>query len=125
MEASIQKNDRPVSLTILCILSMFGNALGLLFFITIALAAGFVDTIIDSYELDEFLNQGAEKLVPQMVSMALSLSGAILMLNLKKTGFYIYLAGQLVWIVFHHDMSNIIFAGLFIILYAIHLKHLE
>ncbi len=77
-----QKPARPTSLTILCILSFVGAMVMLL---------GYINSYFDykgmnAHFADSFLIMALFKLV--------MLAGVVLMWNLRKTGLYLYLAGQ-------------------------------
>lgn len=119
-----EKQVRPTSLTILGVLSLIGNSVLILSFIVILLAAGIVDLSIEFDELNEFLQQGYDKIIPQLIAVSLSFAGVILMLKLKKVGFYIYAGGQVIWTIYQHGTFDLISTGIFVALYAIHFKYL-
>jgi hypothetical protein len=56
---------------------------------------------------------------------AASLYGAIMMWNLKKIGFYVYLAAQILIVVFGWSILALVFAVLFVVLYGLNFKYLE
>tara|TARA_R110001583_G_scaffold16737_3_gene68481 strand:- start:24035 stop:24538 length:504 start_codon:yes stop_codon:yes gene_type:complete len=86
------------------------------------------------------LEKTAENLVPMTAANILfalfSLLGVFLMFKLKKNGFYLYSVVNLFWMLvpiyfigIEMGMMTLVFAGsitvLFIILYAVNLKHME
>ena len=96
---------------------------------------GFVKQIMGSVEEDmnpDFLRKMA---IFQFISNLFTLSGAILMWNLRKTGFYFYVAGIIVAVVAPFAMGRLVgaigatligFVGIiFIVMYAVNLKQMN
>jgi hypothetical protein len=128
---------RPNMLTILCILTFIGSGMQLFSSLVIA---GFYDMFVQVAQefAEKFKMPGIELLrevkpVFFLVSAILyagSVTGAILMMRLKKTGFHVYTIFQILLIIapmyFMHQSSpgtfEILFTGLFIFLYSMNLK---
>jgi hypothetical protein len=98
-------------------------------------APDFVKQIIGSVEEDmnpDFLRKLA---IFEFISNLLTLSGAILMWNLRKIGFYLYIVGIIVWAAAPLVMGKLVgaigasiigFIGfVFIVMYAVNLKYMN
>ncbi|MDP1623987.1 MAG: hypothetical protein Q8M08_16810 [Bacteroidales bacterium] len=134
------KPQRPMMLTILCILTFIGSGMNLFSSLFIA---GFYDTYIEIVQVftEKFQLEGMETLLDAkpmffMVSAifyAGSLAGALFMYRLKKKGFHFYTVFQILLILapmyFMHLQSpgipELLFTGLFILLYSRHLKFMS
>lgn len=126
-EIKEEVKKRPVFLTVLCILTFIGSGLGLLFGLLALVAAGYIQGIIDSIPGMTELGAGVGifNLVLAVILSAASLYGAILMWQLKKIGFFLYVAAQVIMLITGFSILSLIFTALFIVLYALNLKHLE
>jgi hypothetical protein len=151
---------RNTFLTVICILSFIGSGWGIIKAVRSYLTAdtvaamvggamkdtenqidqqsnvpGFVKQIIGSVEEDmtpDFLRKMA---IFEFISNLLTLSGAILMWNLKKTGFYMYIIGMAVLVAAPLLMGKLVgaigasfigFIGvIFIVMYAVNLKYMN
>lgn len=131
------KPKRPTLLTVLCILTFISSGLNIFSGLFIA---GFYDAfVVVAGELAKKLNFPGIDLLLEMKPLYFlvtallyigSLSGAILMMRLKKIGFHVYAVFQILLILaqmyFLHlpspDFFEIIFSGLFILLYSMNLK---
>lgn len=127
----------PQMLNVLTILTYIGCGLGLLGILLGFLGVGLLSSLGSSSA------QGAEiastvskyatiSLVLSLVGIALCFFGAMKMRNLQKVGFYLYVAGQLVPIIFTFATAGVSFGVMgviiplvFIILYATQLKFLK
>ena len=127
----------PQMLNVLTILTYIGCGLGLLGILLGFLGVGLLSSLGSSSA------QGAEiastvskyatiSLVLSLVGIALCFFGAMKMRNLQKVGFYLYVAGQLVPIIFTFATAGVSFGVVgviiplvFIILYATQLKFLK
>lgn len=97
---------RPVFLTVLCILTFVGGGLGLIwsFFMWIWLSAaeGFMEAFAnvgsDPIEDEAFRMMHWLKflMISYVIGNALCITGAIVMMFMRKIGFYIYIVGQLI-----------------------------
>ena len=156
---SVHPQDRPTLLTVLCILSFIGSGFGVLANLTAIIAAPVLDFFQDSTfnatfsQLgdnagDEFIKQALDMallvmdnflaiVLSKFILYVLSLVGAIMMFQMKKIGFYLYIVAQvgflfigpffLGWniIVGSAMFFSAFFSVLFIALYSINLKHMS
>lgn len=154
------ENVRPTFLTVLCILTFIGSGWsiysGITNYYTADVSYGIVNEQFDKVQEELDNQEGAESVgklfqsigdsmspekikdngIATAITSIITLIGAILMWGLRKTGFYVYVAGALAAIIapisifggFAGAMASggAAFAGiLFIILYALNLKHLR
>ena len=127
----------PQMLNILTILTYIGCGLGLLGillgFLGVGLLSSFAPKSTQGVDVASAVSKYATiSLVLSLVGIALCFFGAIKMRNLQKVGFYIYIAGQLVPIIFTFATAGVSFGVIgviiplvFIILYATQLKFLK
>ncbi len=145
-----QSNEmkRPAFLTVLCILTWVGSGLGLIGGI---MSLGASSTVSDLGALsgDSAVGAVADSIATMnyvnLICVILCILGSVMMWQMKKTGFYIYVLGELAPLV----MSFIIvgelasmagpFAGMaaagafigalfpiaFVVMYAVNLKHMK
>lgn len=131
---------RPSLLTVLCILSFIGSGMNL--FSSFIIAA-FYDSYTEIMRMfiDKWHFSGMEAMLEARPAFFLwsgifyagSLYGAILMFRLKKTGFHVYTIAQILLILapmyFLHLTSpgifELLFTGLFVLLYGINLKFMR
>jgi hypothetical protein len=128
---------RPTLLTVLCILTFIGSGMNLF-------SSMFIATFYDSYTeivrmfAEKFDLSGIEAMLEAKPAFFLvtglfyagSLSGAVLMFRLKKTGFHVYTVCQILLILapmyFLHlpspGLFEMLFSGIFVLLYGINLK---
>ncbi len=134
------KPIRPNLLTVLCILTFIGSGMNMVSSLVIA---GFYDTFTEVVLLfsEKFKLPGIDVLLESkpiffLVSGLLyagSLVGAFLMFQLKKAGFHVYAIFQILLILapmyFMHlsgpGILDIIFSGIFILLYSSNLKSMH
>lgn len=134
------KPQRPTLLTVLCILTFIGSGMNLFSSLFIA---GFYDLFVEvAREIAEkFKLPGIDMLLETKPIFFLvtglfyagSLTGAVLMMRLKKAGFHVYTIFQILLILapmyFMHVASpgipELLFAGLFILLYSMNLKSMS
>lgn len=134
------KPKRPNLLTVLCILTFIGSGMNMISSLVIA---GFYDTFKEVVLLfsEKFQLPGIDVLLESkpiffLVSGLLyagSLGGAFLMFQLKKTGFHVYTIFQILLILapmyFMHlsgpGILDLIFSGIFILLYSANLKSMH
>ena len=150
-----QPQQRPVFLTVLCILTWVGSGIGFL-----GGLVGFFTNQAENYK--EIINTpGAEDIMGTMASYeeylfwtnlsngigilvaALCIFGAVFMYQLKKNGFYIYLGGcvlstaisflamshlmpsGLAWVGYITVILSTLVSVAFIIMYGVNLKHMK
>jgi hypothetical protein len=131
---------RPTLLTVLCILTFISSGMNLFSGLVIA---GFYDVFVEIAQefaqkfnipgIDLLLETSPLFFLVTAIFYAGSLSGAILMMQLKKIGFHVYTIFQILLILapmyFMHLPSpgfpELIFSGLFIFLYSTNLKFMS
>jgi hypothetical protein len=132
--------QRPTLLTVLCILTFIGSGMNLFSSLFIA---GFYDVFVEIVQkfaekfklpgMDTLLEMKPMFFIVSGIFYAGSLVGAILMMRLKKAGFHVYTIFQILLILtpmyFMHLTSpgipELMFSGLFIILYGTNLKFMS
>ncbi len=124
------ENKRPVFLTVLCILTFIGSGLGLLSSLLMIAGVGALSSYLGSF--GGIAAGGTAYFGVSALLAAGSLFGAIMMWKLKKTGFYLYVAANIiaailpmVWLGSAFAILGFIWPVIFIVLYAINLKHLK
>jgi hypothetical protein len=131
---------RPVMLTVLCILTFIGSGMnfmsGLLFFAFYDVFLSVLGNLAKTMNLPgmEILQEAKPSFfLFSAFFYALSFAGALLMFNLKKTGFHLYTIAQILLIVATMyflklpgpSILDVILSGIFIVLYGIHLKFMK
>lgn len=128
---------RPVLLMVLCILTFIGS--GMNFISSIFIAVFFepftrlADEVVKSFNLpgiDLLKNSSPGFFAFTAVIFASAFAGAMMMWRLRKTGFHIYTISQILLILapiyFNHQpgpsIQDIIFSGIFVVLYSTNLK---
>ncbi len=127
----------PQMLNVLTILTYIGCGLGLLLILLGFLGVGLLSSLTpksaEGAEITSTVSKYATiSLVLSLVGIALCFFGAMKMRNLLKVGFYIYVAGQLVPMIFTFATAGVSFGVMavivplvFIVLYATQLKYLK
>jgi len=119
-------NQRPTFLTVLCILTFIGSGLGVLFSLLGVLGVGATGSFLSSYTgTTVSASSGMLKPILILLFSAASIYGALMMWNLKRIGFYIYVAAQILIVAFGFTWVGLFFSVLFIFLYGLNLKHLQ
>jgi hypothetical protein len=131
------KQQRPTLLTVLCILTFIGSGMNLFSSLIIA---GFYELFMEIVqEFGQKFNFPGTELLLEMkpafflvnaIFYAGSLVGAIFMMQLKKTGFHIYTIAQVLLLLAPMYFLNLsapglpelLFTGIFVLLYGMHLK---
>ena len=116
-------NQRPTFLTVLCILTFIATGLGLLFGIIGLVAAGAIESF--AKYLPVGVDGGLFKAIITLVLVAASLYGAIQMWKLKKLGFYIYAAANVILLIMSFGIFSLIITAAFIVMYYLNLKVME
>lgn len=148
---------RPTFLTVLCILTFIGSALGIIGAIwgyftaqaASAMMSGFESGMEGNAMGEAMMNnpmmaeakRALDNAMPTMIigviCSILCLFGALQMWKLKKTGFYIYTAGELIQPIAGFILGGggliggmgatigLVFAIVWVVLYALNLKHLK
>jgi len=126
VQEQVQEKKRPVFLTVLCILTFIGSGLGVLFGLLAIIAAGAIEGLLES--IPGMQSLGGSSMLLLIVSVLLSaasLFGAIMMWQLKKMGYFIYAAAQIITLIIGFTVAGLVFTLLFLILYFLNFKHLE
>jgi hypothetical protein len=159
------KPQRPTFLTVLCILTFIGSAWGIINGVSNYMNADVASSVVGE-AMDEAKDEikeeasGTESKIAEKVfsgvsdildpakmrknalfqigANVLTLLGALLMFQLKKTGFWVYLVGTVLAIlapIIVYGATNLLSLGmtmiygffgvLFVVLYAVNLKHLR
>ena len=121
----VEVKKRPAFLTVLCILTFIGSGLSLLMYVLLVAAAGFIASYMESLGMGGMIGEESWKVIVVLIAAAASLYGAIMMWKLKKLGFYIYIAAQIIALALGFSVMGLIFTALFIILYFLNFKHME
>lgn len=116
---------RPTFLTVLCILTFIGSSLGIIFSILGIVGVGAMDNLASNFAGASVESAGTGKLIGTAVFNALSLTGAILMWKLKKIGFFAYVLAQALIVIFGWSIMTLVFAVIFVVLYALNYKALQ
>ena len=134
------KPKRPTLLSVLCILTFIGSGINLFSSLIISL---FYDQFLQVIaSINETLQIPGIEMIEEAkaiffavsaVIYAGSIVGAIMMWNLKKTGFHIYSIFQILLVIspmyFFHlqypSFVDVLLSGIFVILYSTNLKHMS
>ena len=127
-------------LLVLCILTFIGSGMSFLSFALFGLFNSFFHVVAE-VAAEKFDLPGMELLVEAPPSYFLinallfagSISGAVMMLALRKAGFHVYTISQILLLIAPMyflklpgpSMVDLVISGIFIILYSTQLKHLK
>ncbi|MCF8227476.1 MAG: hypothetical protein K9G58_04250 [Bacteroidales bacterium] len=133
-----QPRKRPELLTILCILTFIGSGLGTFSNLVLSLSYEMMQQMASSGELsfpgmDVYFAVPRSYYVGSFFFMLGSLLGAIQMWKLRRIGFHIYTVSQILLLVlpslyaqnFPYPYLNVLITAVFILLYAMNLKHMS
>jgi hypothetical protein len=125
---------RPTFLTVLCILTFIGSGLSTVLYLIAVIAFGAISGVLDSVPgFGAMGDAGLAIFAVFFVLAFLSLFGAIMMWKLKKTGFYLYTAANIIALI----LPFVLFSGVpvnifgiiitvgFIAMYAANLKAMK
>ena len=135
-----EKPKRPNLVTVLCILSFIGS--GMNFFSSIVIAAFYdsfteiAKTLAEKFSLpgiDVILESPPAFFFTSGLLYAGSFAGALLMWNLRKIGFHVYTIAQILLVLAPMyflklpgpSLFDIIFSGMFVLLYSVNLKNMH
>ena len=119
----VEAKQRPAFLTVLCILTYIGSGLGVLFSLLGIFGVGAMNSFMSNFA-GVSANAGIMKPILILLFSGASIYGAVMMWGLKKMGFYLYVAAQVLILVFSFGWIGLFFTALFILLYGLNLKHL-
>jgi len=147
INATAEAKKIPGFLKVLCILSFVGIGFSVIFGIwdiisfqaqidSLKMLAGFTGELGSS--IDSLIKWGIVDYIITIVSALVCLAGVLMMWKLKKTGFYIYLVGEIAPAIASFALLGgfgalgtfamiigLIFPIAFIIMYALNLKHMS
>jgi hypothetical protein len=137
----VDNRKRPVSLTILCILTFISSGFSMIGCMIIPFASDLMIMLVkQSPDLEQqaiddavmVLNAGGKYYFLMFIVTALSFIGAIFMWNLKRNGFHFYTIGNIlifflpiVWLGLPFNSVGALFAFMFVGFYALHLKYMR
>ena len=131
---------RPVLLTVLCTLTFIGSGMNLIsgllvsvFFDTFTSLMTALSKSMSLPGMDLLLEARPSFFLFNSFCYGLSLTGAWMMVNLKKTGFHLYTIAQILLILAPMyflkmpgpSVFDLILSGIFVILYALQLKYMS
>jgi hypothetical protein len=134
------KPKRPTLLTVLCILTFIGS--GMNFFSSLMISLFYDQFTVVAESINKSLRMPGLEMILEgrpaffafsALIFAGSALGAILMWNLKKAGFHVYTIFQIILVIspmFFFNLprpsfQDMIFPGIFIILYSTNLKYMS
>jgi len=144
-----ETKKRPTFLTVLCILSFVGIGIGFISALYSLLTFSATTEIINTYGsamenspfggmVDTLAKWGQTLYTIQMVANLICLAGVLMMWNLKKTGYFVYIVGEIAPAIASFALmggygplgtlamvSGLIFPVAFIIMYGLNLKHMK
>lgn len=117
---------RPGFLTVLCVLSYINNIFWLLLFFIIILSNGAIGEYLASVPvLSKFAEISKGIIGLNIFFQAMTLFSVILIWQLRKIGFYLYVFAQIVLVIITFNPLILIFTVLFIVLYLLNFKKLN
>jgi hypothetical protein len=140
IEQSPGNKKRPVLLSVLCVLTFISTGISILSSLVIPMLS---DVMIELFKMPQFAadaNPEAIKVIQAgwgyymivLLLASVSLTGAIMMWNLRKNGFHFYTIANILlfylpvlWFGFPFNILAAFFPAAFIALYAIHLKYMR
>ena len=133
-----EPQKRPDLLTVLCILTFIGSGLSFFSYFMFSLSFDSISTVLSESEIDL---PGIEMIMNTPISFyysgtllfGVSLYGAIKMWNLKKVGFHLYTASQILLVIlqtiylsnYGFPYLSVFITAIFIYLYARNLKFMS
>ncbi|MDF2438570.1 MAG: hypothetical protein K0Q95_2946 [Bacteroidota bacterium] len=137
----VQSQKRPVSLSILCIMTFISSGFSLIGCMIIPFASDLMIMLVkqspdlEPQAIDDaimVLSAGGKYYLLMFIVTALSFTGAILMWNLKKNGFHFYTIANILifyipimWLGLPFNAVGGLFALMFVGFYALHLKYMH
>lgn len=123
-DVQVEVKKRPEFLSVLCILTFIGSGLGVLFSLLGVLGIGALAGFAEKFGAPAEAGFAIKPILIVVFSAA-SIYGAIMMWKLKKIGFYVYVAAQILIVAFGWSIMALVFAVLFVVLYGLNFKYLE
>jgi hypothetical protein len=137
LDNNASTGQRPVFLTVLCILSFIASGIGIIGVLTLTLFAGAVEVGVSAAaengaDVSEVSTGGMWiYLILALGLIVVSLVGVIKMWKLKKQGFMLYTGAAIAGIIIEvilgagFNFVSVLFTGAFIAMYAANLKHMN
>lgn len=133
-----EPQKRPDLLTVLCVLSFIGSGLSFFSYFMFSLSFDSISTVLTESEIDlpgmdMILNTPISFYYSGTLLFGVSLYGAIKMWNLKKVGFHLYTASQILLIILQTIYLNqygfpylsVFITAIYIFLYARNLAYMS
>ena len=142
-----REGERPTFLTILCILTWVGSGFAFFYGLIQLWSYAFISVAMKSIQANDVVSFGYLfwSAIAGIIGSILCVFGAIMMFKLKKTGFFIYLLGQIIPMTagiysalimssgmglggntyFFIIIATMIFPIAFIIMYGVNLKYMN
>jgi hypothetical protein len=132
--------QRPLLLTVLCILTFISTGISILSSLTIPLLS---DVTVELLKMPQFASEANPEVIKViqagwgyymiiLLLSSVSLTGAIMMWNLRKNGFHFYTISNILlfylpilWFGFPFSILSAFFPAAFIALYGMHLKYMS
>ena len=119
-EQNVQTNQRPVFLTVLCILTFIATGLMLLFGLIGLVGLSALESLSQYMPVDA--DEGIIRSIITLVLVAASLYGAIQMWKLQKLGFYIYAGANVIMLVIGFSIFGLVITAAFLVMYYLNFK---
>ncbi len=132
-----EPQKRPDILTVLCVLTFIGSGLSFFSYFMFSLSYDSILSVLSESEIDlpgidMILNTPISFYYSGTLLFGVSLYGAIKMWNLKKVGFHLYTASQILLIIlqtiylkqYGFPYLSVFITAVFILLYSRNLKHM-
>lgn len=131
---------RPVSLTVVCICTFIYTGTTILMSLLVPVLS---DALVEVMSMPQFANERNPEVIRIiqagwgyylliLLVTSVSLTGALMMWNLRKNGFHLYTIANIIllylpviWFDFSLNIAEVFFTGIFIAYYAMHLKYMK
>lgn len=141
------RGKRPAFLTVLCILTFVGAGLALFYCLIAWIGISAAENLMDSFGNSDIPDEAMNgfrwfkiMLLAGLIGSLLNIFGAIVMMLMRKWGFYIYVIGQalplviMIYLILSNSQDQFSLAGLiilsifpvgFIVMYGLNYKYLR
>lgn len=135
-----QLSKRPLSLSVVCVLTFIYTSSSILISFLVPMLS---EELVNALNLPQFANEKNSDVIRViqagwgyylliLLTTSVSLTGAIMMWNFKKSGFHLYTISNIIllylpviWFDFPLNLAEVFFTGVFIAIYAIHLRYMK
>jgi hypothetical protein len=136
----IKEQKRPLLLTVLCILTFISTGISILGSLMIPMLSGVMTEMLNMPQFASEANTDALRAIQAgwsyylivLLLTSISLTGSLMMWNLKKNGFHLYTIANIllfylpiIWFGFPFNLLGAFFPAAFITLYAMHMKYMK